>query len=321
MNLHREPQRATEITEFSSLGNILPGLSFYFNFVLNPVTMKRISPFKTFILIVFLFYSMGLFSQIPGFKKIKWEKERIAPGLVWKSSRPVLYDTLSQNINILEINLRKRKVALSYNPSRNVKLSDQVENSKALAAVNGGFFNIKEGGSVTYIRPGGKIIETDTAKRWSRNSNMTGCFLADEDGNVIIDSARTNSWYDSHQEYPEVLVTGPLLLKDERKNGLPSTTLVTVRHPRTAVGITGKHKIIFITLDGRTREARGLTLFELTDLMISLGCSDAVNLDGGGSTTMWIQGKPFNGVVNMPCDNKKFDHEGERAVSDIIVIR
>jgi len=45
-----------------------------------------------------------------------------------------------------------------------------------------------------------------------------------------------------------------------------------------------------------------------------------VTLDGGGSTTMWIQGKPFKGVVNMPCDNKKFDHEGERAVSDIIVI-
>jgi exopolysaccharide biosynthesis protein len=283
--------------------------------------MKRLNHFKTIILIVFLFYSVGLFSQIPGFKKIRWEREKIAPGLVWKSSRPVLYDTLPQNINILVVNLRKRDVALSYNPSRNLKLSSQVENSKALAAVNGGFFNIKEGGSVTYIRTGGKIIESDTAKRWSRNSNMTGSFLVGRDGIVVIDSSRANLWYDSHQEYPEVLVTGPLLLKDERKTGLPSTTLVTVRHPRTALGITGKHKIIFITLDGRTREARGLTLFELTDLMISLGCSDAVNLDGGGSTTMWIHGKPFRGIVNMPCDNKKFDHEGERAVSDIILIR
>jgi hypothetical protein len=36
---------------------------------------------------------------------------------------------------------------------------------------------------------------------------------------------------------------------------------------------------------------------------------------------MWISGKPFNGIVNMPCDNGKFDHEGERASSDIIVIR
>ena len=60
-----------------------------------------------------------------------------------------------------------------------------------------------------------------------------------------------------------------------------------------------------------------MTLNEVAELMQLLRCKDAVNLDGGGSTTMWISGKPFNGVVNMPRDNKKFDHEGERAVSDI----
>jgi exopolysaccharide biosynthesis protein len=64
-----------------------------------------------------------------------------------------------------------------------------------------------------------------------------------------------------------------------------------------------------------------MTLVRLTDLMISLKCTDAVNLDGGGSTTMWIRGKPFGGVVNMPSDNKKFDHEGEKNVADILVIR
>ena len=274
------------------------------------------------LLLLFLsFYTFGSFSQIPGFRKIRWEKERIAPGLVWKSSQTVLYDTLSQNINILVVNMRKRETALSYNPFRNQKLSIQAENSGALAAVNGGFFNIKEGGSVTYIRTGGKITESDTAKRWSRNSNMTGSFLVRKNGIVVIDSARTNSWYDSHQEYPEVLVTGPLLVKNGIKGHLPLTSLVTVRHPRTAVGTNGKHKVIFLTLDGRTPEARGLSLYELADLMISLGCDDAVNLDGGGSTTMWIKGKPWNGVVNMPCDNKKFDHEGERAVSDIILVK
>ena len=274
------------------------------------------------LLLLFLsFYTFGLYAQIPGFKKIRWDREKIAPGLVWKSAHTVLYDTLSQNLNVLLVNTRKRQVALSYNPSRNMKLSSQVEKSGALGAVNGGFFNIKEGGSVTYIRTAGKILDTDTARRWSRNSNMTGSFLVDATGKVLIDSARTNSWYDTHPEYSEVLVTGPLLLKGEGKSALPATSLVTVRHPRTAIGKTGKNKIILLTLDGRTNEARGLTLHELTDLMISLGCCDAVNLDGGGSTTMWIQGKPFNGVVNMPCDNKKFDHEGERAVSDIIVIR
>ena len=102
---------------------------------------------------------------------------------------------------------------------------------------------------------------------------------------------------------------------------LPSTPLVINKHPRTALGKRGKHKIFIITLDGRTEQARGMTLAEMADLMISLHCRDAVNLDGGGSTTMWISGKPFNGIVNMPCDNKLFDHAGERAVSDILIIR
>ena len=64
-----------------------------------------------------------------------------------------------------------------------------------------------------------------------------------------------------------------------------------------------------------------MTLDELTDLMLSLKCRNAVNLDGGGSTTMWIRNEPYNGIVNMPCDNKKFDHEGIRAVSDIVIVR
>ena len=69
------------------------------------------------------------------------------------------------------------------------------------------------------------------------------------------------------------------------------------------------------------KEARGMSLSELTDLMLSLHCKEAVNLDGGGSTTMWISGKPFDGVVNIPCDNKKFDHTGERAVSNILIAK
>ncbi len=64
-----------------------------------------------------------------------------------------------------------------------------------------------------------------------------------------------------------------------------------------------------------------MTLYELAEMMRLLKCRDAVNLDGGGSTTMWIDGKPFNGVVNMPSDNKKWDHEGERAVANILIVK
>jgi exopolysaccharide biosynthesis protein len=283
--------------------------------------MKKTSGFRIYILVILVVFTNNLYSQIDGFNKIRWERKKIAPGLVWKSSHTVLYDSVNQNINILIVNLNRRVISLLYNPEKNITVSKQALAVGALAAVNGGFFNISKGGSSTYIRTGGLIIDKDTAKKWTRNANMTGSVLIDKKGNVEIERSKSNNWYNSHSEYTDILVTGPLLLSRKKKEVLPVTSLVINRHPRTVIGKKGKHKVILVTLDGRTDLARGMTLTELSDLMISLQCNDAVNLDGGGSTTMWIAGKPFNGIVNMPCDNKKFDHAGERAVSDIIIIK
>ncbi len=270
---------------------------------------------------ILLAFFGDLSAQVIGFNKIKWESKKIAPGLVWKSSHTVLNDSIPQNINILVINLHKRDFSILYNPKKNVIVSKQAVNAAALAAVNGGFFNIKDGGSATYIKTGGLIIDADTARKWSRNSNMTGAVLIDKKGHVAIDPAMTNSFYNEHPELQDVLITGPLLITRKGKMQLPSTSLVKNKHPRTAIGKIGNHKIILVTLDGRTDQASGVTLNELADIMSLLRCKDAVNLDGGGSTTMWISGKPFNGIVNMPCDNKKFDHAGERKVSDILIIK
>jgi exopolysaccharide biosynthesis protein len=278
--------------------------------------------FKRLLQLLFLiFISHPLLSQTVSFDEIRWDNEKIAPGLVWKSSHTLLEDSVPQNINILLVRLHKRKVSILYNPRENTRTSKQASEARALAAVNAGFFNIKNGGSATYIKTAGKIVDADTAKKWPYSINMTGSVLIDNKGHLSISPFMQNLWYDSHTEFPDVLVTGPLLVKDKKKFSLPKTSLVINVHPRTAIGVINKHKILLVTLDGRTADARGMTLLKLTDLMLSLGCIDAVNLDGGGSTTMWINGKPFSGVVNMPCDNKKFDREGERAVSDIIIIK
>jgi exopolysaccharide biosynthesis protein len=81
------------------------------------------------------------------------------------------------------------------------------------------------------------------------------------------------------------------------------------------------NSLLLLTVDGRSAESHGMSLPELTDFLLELGCRNAVNLDGGGSTTMWLAGRLFNGVVNMPSDNKRFDHEGERSVANAVVIR
>ena len=69
------------------------------------------------------------------------------------------------------------------------------------------------------------------------------------------------------------------------------------RNPRTAIGYTKSGNLIMLTADGREGASIGLTLNELANLMKELGCVNAMNLDGGGSTVMYINGK----VVNKPA--------------------
>ena len=70
------------------------------------------------------------------------------------------------------------------------------------------------------------------------------------------------------------------------------------RNPRTAIGYTRDNHLIMLTADGREGSSIGLTLVELANLMKELGCVNAMNLDGGGSTVMYVKGQ----VVNKPAE-------------------
>jgi hypothetical protein len=67
-------------------------------------------------------------------------------------------------------------------------------------------------------------------------------------------------------------------------------------HPRTAAGYTRNGDLILLVVDGRQRASRGVDLAELAGLMYDLGCIEAFNLDGGGSSTLVVSGK----LVNRP---------------------
>lgn len=83
------------------------------------------------------------------------------------------------------------------------------------------------------------------------------------------------------------------------------------RHPRTVVARRADGTVMLVAVDGRREGSVGMTLEELTDFMKALGASDALNLDGGGSTTMVVDGR----VVNHPSDK-----EGERAVANVLLL-
>lgn len=91
------------------------------------------------------------------------------------------------------------------------------------------------------------------------------------------------------------------------------------RHPRTAVGIAASgRRLLLVTVDGRQQPySDGMTLRELATLMLALGARDAINLDGGGSTTMVVKSPVSQSLVVV---NKPSDASGERAVGNALAI-
>lgn len=108
----------------------------------------------------------------------------------------------------------------------------------------------------------------------------------------------------------------PQLIKDSKieitwEKEKAAKAFVENKHPRTAVAKLKDGKFLMVTVDGRSLESVGMNLQELAEFLLELGAVDAMNLDGGGSTTMFLDGK----IVNKPSDK-----EGERKVSDAILV-
>jgi exopolysaccharide biosynthesis protein len=110
---------------------------------------------------------------------------------------------------------------------------------------------------------------------------------------------------------------GPLLVRDGRPAadsdpGKYDPGFIAKRHPRTAAGVRGDGTVVLVVVDGRhPASSVGMTIREMSDLMIEFGSVEAVNLDGGGSTTMVVK----DAVVNNPSDPT-----GERPVGDALLV-
>ncbi|MFT4032156.1 MAG: phosphodiester glycosidase family protein [Siphonobacter sp.] len=262
-----------------------------------------------------------------------WKFREVSPGLVWKHfhfSEKQLFGS-NQNINVLDTKLKNKKLKFAFvsadtpgdTARKLLKTSALAEYSHALAAINGTFFNVKNAGSEDLLKIEGKLLDTTTYLVGKPLLEHKQAAITIQKRKVEIERAPGEMAYgwDKKLTQPNVMVTGPLLLWEGKPVPLKKTAFNDNRHPRTALCITKDKHLLMVTVDGRTAEAYGMSLHELTFILKQFGCINAVNLDGGGSTTMIIKDQPYSGVVNMPCDNKLFDHLGERAVSNVFVIQ
>jgi exopolysaccharide biosynthesis protein len=257
------------------------------------------------------------------FVNAKWETKKIKGGLVWKHYQfkgNSLFKS-NQNINILEIKpSRKLKLALGYSAKKLKTVNDFAKEYNAIAAINGGFFDIKNGGSVDLIKVDGiGLAPNQLGGNGGRVEHQQGALVFNNGKLNIAKWDGTKDW--ESKLNGDVMVAGPVLAFDNNFNLIDTnSSFVKTRHPRTGVAVT-KNKILLITIDGRNDNAAGMALTEMAKIIKWLKAKDGINLDGGGSTTMWVKGQTNNSVVNYPTDNKKWDHDGARKVANAVVVQ
>ena len=225
----------------------------------------------------------------------------------------------SQSLAVLIVS-PERTCALVAAPEGTLALtSEMAAAADALAAVNGSFFHMKApyGGS-TYARIDGVCVsENAPVENFRRDPQRSGAIVVRDGKFGIVTGFGPERTYEESLPGETVLTTGPMLLQAGDTCALHPFKFNSNRHPRTAFGIRPDGALVFVVADGRSSQAAGLSMAELRQVMRWLGCSDAINLDGGGSSTMVFLGR----IVNHPCDNRTFDAAGERPVANAFVIK
>ena len=248
----------------------------------------------------------------------QWDIHQISPGIVLKQAIfPHLFGA-PQSVNIVEVDLNRKNIQMSIaaDSKKRILTSTFAKEKDAIAAINGTFFDMKNGGSVMLIKQTGEII--NASREFSERSN--GAFTIDGTQVEIVAANSNEADWADNLKAPNVMVSGPVLLVDGKAVELSKASFNTLSHPRSAIAITADNKILLVAIDGRSESGSGMSLISLTTLLETLGARDAMNLDGGGSTTLYVKGRTENGVVNHPSDNKKFDNEGERTVANAILV-
>ena len=196
-------------------------------------------------------------------------------------------------------------------------VSALAERHQALAAVNGSYFDMALGN----LRIDGQQVGENTPQKSDSVNRKyyqyaTLVLHSGKPSLVVPDSNRLS---EEKMSEKNIMTAGPMLLREgEMVPQRDDRTFVTRRHNRTALGIRKDGTTVLLVADGRFKDtAEGFTLYELERVMKWLGCTEAINLDGGGSSTMYVKD---SGVVNYPSDNGEHDHEGERPVSNAILI-
>lgn len=184
--------------------------------------------------------------------------------------------------------------------------SAMAEENNAIFAVNGDYYGFRDTGLI--IRNG--VLYRDTPRSSPDNQTLT----VDSAGNLAVVTEDEVSGMELLKAgILQSFSFGPILVADGKTVNQATKTTSQSANPRTAIGQIAPLHYIFVVADGRSSESSGMTLSQLAQVFVDMGCTIAYNLDGGGSSSLWLNGK----LINNPTNGRK---SGERSISDIIYI-
>ena len=259
------------------------------------------------------------------FANADWRIVEMGKGAVGMYAQLSMFES-AQSISIIKYPARRFRTSLIHSPGELADATSVIaQREGAMLGINGSYFNMKQLTPCTYFRIEDQVLGTTDPSEAFRVNGVVG--LRSRRGHRVMISACDPSQYDEVTgKWHSVLAAGPLLMDegdilvpeiaraDENGNGIDS--FHDKRHPRSVVGYDRKGNIYLIVIDGRhPAEAEGTSIYETALICSFLGLEDAINLDGGGSSTLWHSEE---GVLNHPSDNRKFDAQGERKVPNII---
>ena len=256
------------------------------------------------------------------FAAADWGWTDLGKGAQAGSAQLRLFDS-PQSISVVRYKASKFRTCIANEPGEDADSTSAIAGKYgAIAAINGSYFNMKKLIPITYVKDDG-ILEGRTSQG-EANLRVDGLVGIRRGHRIIIALSDTLSYEKSAPRCREALAAGSILLQDgvpqiaEGSKGGKNRSFYEKRHPRSVIGTTTDGWVYMIVIDGRSSEAAGASISEATEIARMFGLSDAINLDGGGSSTLWTVSL---GVLNHPSDNGRFDHAGQRTVPNIIYVR
>lgn len=249
---------------------------------------------------------------------INWGWREICPGVEAGNASVSLFGS-NQNISVVRYRLSMYDTCIANDTGADAdSTSALVERHGGIAGINASYFDMKALTPVTFVKENG-ICEGRTSE--GEFGLRTDGLLHIRRGHRIgIEKCARIDCDTDCEDSDDAIASGPVLLKNGQPlvESWPDNTFYAKRHPRTLFGTSGDRWGYMIVIDGRSVHAAGATIPEAVEIALMLGLDEAINLDGGGSSTIWVKGE---GVLNHPSDNRRFDHFGQRVVPNILYIR